>query len=159
MAAYPLRQLNAKLSKTVTVATSEIEQDESDNCKGMYVFRDNDGAKFLWSPRPYRYENHNVETVAEADQIMFLCPACFAKNGGASGTHSVLVTFAGRNVPDEAGSRDAEGNPSRWNASGTTIDDLSLTPSILLDAKREQEDGCHWHGFVGSSGIPVGHAG
>lgn len=157
MTHFPLSQLEAKLYKVVTVTTTEIEQD--DESKGMYVFRDKDGAKFLWSPRPYSYEDHRVQTVAEADEIMFLCPLCFARNGGAVDTHQVLVTFAGRNIPEEAGSRDADGKPSRWTASGTSLDDLVLTPSILLDAKRKAEDGCHWHGFVGSSGIPPGHAG
>lgn len=164
MTAYPLRQLEGQLLKTVTVTTTEIETDEDDpnetnKVKGLYVHRDETGEKFLWSPRPERYEHHPVATVAEADQVMFLCPLCFEKNGGSKGTHSVMVTFEGRNVPDEASSRDHTGKPSCWNASGSSIDDLVLTPSILLDASREPTHGCHWHGFVGSSGIPPGHAG
>ena len=157
--AITLRLLEAKLQKVVAVTTTEIETDRTDNCHGQYVFRDADGDKFMWGPTPVRHEFHDVATVAEADHIMFLCPLCYGKNGGSKGTHSVMVTFAGRNVPDEAGTRDAAGKPSRWNASGTTIDDLVLTPSILLDAKRPPDQGCHWHGFVGSSGIPPGHAG
>jgi len=158
--AYTLRQLEARLEKVVRVETSEIDQANDDpELKGKYVFRDDSGEKFMWGPRPYRYEFLDVGTVAEADQIMFLCPACFAKNGGAVGTHSVMVTFAGRGVPDEAGSVDSDGKPSRWTASGTSLDDLVLTPSILLDAKRKPGEGCHWHGFVGSSGIPPGQAG
>jgi hypothetical protein len=155
---YSLRQLEAQLEKVVTVTTTEIETVDPE-VLGKFVFRDSDGEKHLWGPRPYTYEFYDVETLAEADHVMFLCPACFAKNGGAVGTHSVMATFAGRNVPDEAGTRDADGKPSRWNASGTTIDDLVLTPSILLDAKRPANQGCHWHGFVGSAGIPPGHAG
>jgi hypothetical protein len=158
MTSIPLRQLEADLQKTVAVTTSEIETEEGD-CKGMYLFREDDGSKFMWSPTPTRYGHHDVATVAEADHIMFLCPKCFTKNGGSVGTHAVMVTFAGRNVPDEASSHDADGKPSRWTASGTTIDNLVLTPSILLDAKRKPTEGCHWHGFVGSSGIPAGHAG
>lgn len=156
--AYSLRQLDGRLQKLVTVTTHEVEQDEP-SLKGQYVFRDENGDKFMWGPKPQRYEFHTVQTVGEADQILFLCPLCFAKNGGPKGTHSVLVTLAGRNIPDDVGSRDADGKPSRWNASGTSIDDLVLTPSILLDAKRAPNEGCHWHGFVGSSGIPPGHAG
>src|ERR1700674_5100465 len=144
---FPLRQLEGQLQMVVTVTTAEIEQ-EDPSLKGQYVFRDDDGHKFMWGPTPQRYEFCPVQTVAEADHVVFLCPACFAKNGGAVGTHSVMVTFAGRNVPDEAGCRDADGKPSRWNASGTSIDDLVLTPSILLDAKRKPTEGCHWHGFV-----------
>ena len=158
MAVFLLHHLNARLQKVIAITTTEIEQDGGD-CKGMYVWCDDSGEKYYWSPTPVRYGFQDVETLAEADHLMFLCPECFAKNGGSVGTHSVMVTFAGRNVPDEAGSRDADGNPSRWTASGTSLDDLVLTPSILLDAKRKPEDGCHWHGFVGSSGIPPGHAG
>ncbi len=156
---YPLRELNARLQKVVTVTTEEVEQ-EVPPCIGLFVFRDEDGQKLMWGPRPLRYQFHNVDTVAEADQLTFLCPECFAKNGGSKGTHSVMVTLAGRSVPDEAGSRDNTGKPSRWTVqSGTTIDDLVLTPSILLGAGQPAEQGCHWHGFVGSSGIPAGHAG
>lgn len=156
---FTLRQLEAELSKLVTVTTTEIEQEEG-STKGMYVWRDETGHGFHWSPRPFRYEFHRVDKLSEADEIMFLCPACFAKNGGAVGTHHVMVTFAGRNVPDDAGSIDASGKPSRWTiAGGSSLDDLVLTPSILLDAKRPADQGCHWHGFVGSSGIPPGHAG
>lgn len=144
--------------KVVTVTTAEIEQDEP-TLLGRFVFRDEDGAKFMWSPRPVRYQFAPVETVAEADHVNFLCPLCFEKNGGPAGTHKVMVTLAGREVPEEAGSRDSTGKPSRWSASGTGIDDLVLTPSIALDAGRPEGAGCHWHGFVGSSGIPPGHAG
>lgn len=153
MGTYPLRELDGRLQKVVTVTTEEKDD------RGMYVFRDEKGEAFIWGPNPQRYEFHNVETVAEADGVCFLCPACFEKNGGSVGTHGVMVTFEARNVPDAAGSRDASGKPSRWAASGTTIDDLVLTPSILLDADRAPDQGCHWHGFVGSSGIPPGHAG
>lgn len=157
MTTYSLRKLEAQLEKVIRVGTTELET-EGDS-KGKFVFRDENGEKFMWSANPWRYEFHNVQTVAEADHLMFLCPLCFERNGGPKGTHSVMATFAGRDVPKEAGSVDSDGNPSRWTVSGSGLDDLMLTPSILLDAKRKPEEGCHWHGFVGSSGIPPGHAG
>ena len=162
MTHYPLRTLKAEIYKVVTVYTTEIEDgsDGDEDCKGKYVFRDETGDKFLWSPNNYRYEHHPVKTLAEADHIGFLCPKCYEKNGGPKGTHMVMVTFADRNVPDDAGSRDSDGKPSRWKiVAGTGLDDLSLTPSILLDAKQKPEFGCHWHGYVGSNGIPAGSAG
>lgn len=149
---FSLRQLEAELEKVVTRYTREIEQDDPEVI-GLFVFRDDDGNKFMWGPNQQRYQFHDVATLAEADHIMFLCPLCFEKNGGAIGTHSVMVTFAGRNVPDEAGTRGKDGKPTRWNVSGSSLDDLVLTPSIQLNG------GCNWHGFVGSSGIPPGHAG
>lgn len=159
MTAYPLRVLEAKLEKVVEVHTSEIETEEG-SCKGLYVWRDSTGEAYKWGPTPISYEFHNVENLAEADLIMFLCPRCFERNGGKVGTHSVMVSFAGRSFSDEAGSRDSTGKPSRWTiVSGTGLDDLVLSPSILLDAGRQPHEGCHWHGFVGMSGIPPGHAG
>lgn len=153
MSTFSLRTLEAHLHKTVILTTAEIETDEG-SCKGLYVWRGESGEKYFWSPTPERFAMHDVGNVAEADEIMFLCPACFAKNGGAVGTHSVLVSFADRSVPDGAGSRGADGKPTRWMVSGSNLDNLVLTPSILLTGP-----GCGWHGFVGSSGIPAGHAG
>lgn len=159
MTQFSLIALEARLQKIVTVTTTEIETEERDRVKGLFVFRDEAGEKFMWSKESTRYQFRHVATVAEADQIMFLCPLCFDRNGGSKGTHSVLVTFAGRNIPEGAGSRDSTGQPSRWNASGTNLADLVLTPSILLGAGQPPERGCHWHGFVGSNGIAPGHAG
>lgn len=69
--------------------------------------------------------------------ILFLCPLCFAANSGPIGTHSVLVPFKDRGVPD-----DAYPGMARWTAEGRTFDDLTVTPSILI------KGGCGWHGFV-----------
>lgn len=71
---------------------------------------------------------------ADADGVMFLCPQCYAKNGGDVGTHSVLVWFAGRKAPP-----DVEPSP-RWAVSGTGLDDLTLNPSINCPGD--------WHGWV-----------
>lgn len=154
-----LKELEATFHSIVTVTTTEIET-EIESCKGQFVFRGEDGEKFMWGPRPYRYDFHDVATAAEAHGLMFLCPACFDKNNGSVGTHSVHVSFANRDFPEEAGSRDSTGKPSRWTVvSGNTFEDLVLVPSILLGAGQAPEVGCHWHGYVGSNGIPAGHAG
>ena len=85
---------------------------------------------------------HVVPTLAEADGIVFLCPKSYAKNNGPVGTHSVRVYFEGSAVPTRIGQNSA-GQPVRWKATGTGLDDLTLTPSIL-----EQDGICEWHGFV-----------
>jgi hypothetical protein len=91
----------------------------------------------------HRYRKE-VATIEEADCIDFLCPLCFAKNGGAVGTHGCMVSFAGRDIPAGCGSIDSSGQPSRWTiVSGTTMNDLTLQPSILLSGP-----GCGWHGFI-----------
>ncbi len=146
MPSYSLRTLEGRLQKVVTQISAEKD------AEGKFIWRGDDGLPYYWSDKPERYVFENVETVAEADQVMFLCPICFEKNQGNVGTHGVMVSFAGRNIPDDAGSRGTTG-PTRWTASGTNIDDLVLTPSILLHG------GCNWHGFVGSSGQQPGHAG
>lgn len=82
-----------------------------------------------------------VATVAEADGVMFICPACVAKLGTVIGAHSVLCWFVGK-VPD-----DLDPKPGRWIPSGTTIDDLSFVgpqaASVLLEGSE-----CGWHGYV-----------
>lgn len=82
---------------------------------------------------------HHVDSLAEAQGIIFLCPGCFAKNGGAVGTHAIEVSFAGRGVQDHQGSHNRQGQPSRWNVSGAGYADLTLAPSVDVDC---------WHGFV-----------
>lgn len=79
-----------------------------------------------------------VDTLAEASGVRFLCPVCFHKNGGAIGTHGVLVWFRDRGVPDAL-----PPGPGRWAVSGTSIADLTLAPSIHLTTAA-----CGWHGFV-----------
>jgi hypothetical protein len=67
----------------------------------------------------------HVAALAEAQGISFRCPC---GNG-----HRLLIWFAGRGVPDE------QAPPHRWTAIGTTVVDLTLTPSV--DSK------C-WHGWI-----------
>jgi len=156
---YTLRQLEGQFQKVIAITSSEIETEEGD-CKGKYVWRYENGEGYFWSPSPTRYAFQDVDTLAEADDFVFLCPLCFAKNNGPVGTHMVMVSFAGRNIPDEAGSRGTDGKPTRWTVSGTGLDDLVLTPSIALNPSAPPESKvCRWHGFVGSNGIPPGHAG
>lgn len=70
-----------------------------------------------------------VQSVAEATSVMFICPECEG--------HYILVHFRGR-VPDDAKPK------ARWDVTGTTIDDLTLSPSIDLTGATD----CGWHGFV-----------
>ena len=96
-------------------------------------------------PREHRID---VDTLAEAQGIRFLCPLCFKKNCGVVGTHGVDVSFSGRGVPDGAGSHNAAGLPSRWGVTGASFEDLTMTPSILTS-------GCGWHGFVNNGEISI----
>lgn len=108
--------------------------------------RDLDGEFMKWiDDRSYR----RVETLAEADGVMFQCPLCAqsceaAEEGGrrfVRGAHYVLCWFVGK-VPDHATPA-----PGRWNPSGTSLDDLAFVgpgaASVLLTGP-----GCGWHGFI-----------
>jgi len=88
---------------------------------------------------PGHYDD--VDSLADAHGVMFLCPKCFAKNGGPVGTHSILAWFRDRGVPTD----EAPG-PGRWIASGASYADLTLSPSINLE--NAGRVGCQWHGFV-----------
>jgi hypothetical protein len=94
------------------------------------------------SPSGFRDKLHHVERMAEAHGVSFLCPKSFAQNNGPIGTHNVLIWFSGSPVPPEIG-RNKDGQTVRWDSSGTSLDDLTLRPSIL-----EQAGPCCWHGFV-----------
>jgi len=85
----------------------------------------------------------DVDSLAEAQAVMFLCPLCFQKNGGAVGTHSIDVTFSDRGVSDSDGTHTLQGAPVRWKVGGTGYADLTTQPSILLTGS-----GCGWHGFI-----------
>lgn len=89
-----------------------------------------------------------VLTIEEAQGIRFLCPLCYAANGGPIGTHGVVCWSRSRGVPD-----DVSPGPGRWALRGTGYDDLTLdgdspagpgtgARSVLLTG------GCAWHGFI-----------
>lgn len=70
-----------------------------------------------------------VSTLGEAQGVRFLCPAGHG--------HGILVWFAERGVPCAA-----VPGPGRWSVLGSSLADLSLSPSIQLG------HGCGWHGFI-----------
>jgi hypothetical protein len=88
-----------------------------------------------------------VENIADADRVSFLCPKCFSDNGGKVGTHRVAIDFIGRGTPDDARMHNDHGQPVRWSFQGSSLEDLTLGPSILI------LHGCAWHGFVEQGGI------
>lgn len=83
-----------------------------------------------------------VETLAEADGVMFLCPKCHAENGGPVGTHSVICWFVGRVVDD------VDPKPGRWTPKGTGLHDLTFVPSAGRSHSVLLKGACAWHGFV-----------
>ncbi len=102
-------------------------------------------AVFVWyQERDGAITIRNVGSISEAQGVRFACPACFKKNGGLVGTHSVICWSRSRGAPDHASPK-----PGRWAMVGTSLDDLTLNAdppgtarSVLLTG------GCGWHGFV-----------
>lgn len=85
-----------------------------------------------------------VDSIFEAQGVMFLCPKCFAENGGPVGTHAVICWSRSRGVPDEI-----EPNPGRWSLHGTGLHDLTLHGDPPGGARSIQlGGGCGWHGFI-----------
>jgi hypothetical protein len=80
-----------------------------------------------------------VDAIALADGVMFLCPKCFDDPPiGPIGTHSVICWSP--TIGQDHGPK-----PGRWNLVGTSIDDLTLvagSSSVLL------QGGCDAHFFV-----------
>lgn len=92
--------------------------------------------QFIKYVSPGRHQD--VGGLHEAHGIVFLCPKCYKANGGPVGTHSVMVWFKNKGVPDAE-----EPKPGRWSVvGGTGYANLSLGPSIQIST------GCQWHGWV-----------
>lgn len=73
--------------------------------------------QFLKIADPKTWEK--VSTIAEADGVEFLCPACFKTNNGPIGTHAIVCWR-----PRVDQSHFPTGG--RWNLEGTGLQDLTL---------------------------------
>jgi hypothetical protein len=102
-------------------------------------------------PKWLRYEKREdggiyfvPSTMPEAHGIRFLCPKCFAVNGGPSGTHSIICWSRARGTPEEA-----TPGPGRWTFHGTGFEDLTFEGDPVGTARSVQlNGGCNWHGHV-----------
>ena len=81
----------------------------------------------------------------QADALMFLCPKCFAENGGPRGTHRVICNRP--RVPLREGTYVG---PGRWEFMSSTIDDLSL---VAGSSSVQLLGGCNAHFFVRNGAI------
>lgn len=109
-------------------------------------------------------------TLVGAQGITFQCPACARGLAVVDdperpghrfvvGAHSISVLFANPQgvepAPADAGIKDSTGKYPRWSiVSGTSLDDLTLSPSIdcskpWKDEKGvEHPSGCSFHGYI-----------
>jgi hypothetical protein len=95
------------------------------------------------SPHSSHEYHYPTETIADADGVYFLCPKCFAENGGPIGTHSVICWRP--RMPAEV-----LPGPGRWEFVGTGLGDLTLRAGSSSVALR---GGCAAHFFVEQGAI------
>jgi hypothetical protein len=84
-----------------------------------------------------------VDSIEQAQGLLFLCPKCFSENHGPEGTHGILCWSESQGAPADACSIPGR----RLALKGTGFADLTLdsdpgSKPILLTS------GCHWNGFV-----------
>jgi hypothetical protein len=96
-----------------------------------------------------------MDSIDGAQGVMFQCPKCaegqepFEKDGrrGFRGAHYVICWFTNPiNAPRVAD--DVNPKPGRWNAAGTSLDDLTFVGPGATSVLMTSPGGCGWHGFV-----------
>jgi len=117
-------------------------------------------ARFVYSATASGSRLSHKDSVEGAQGVMFQCPEC-AKGKEivvdterevgerarryVVGAHYIRVFFSNP-LGATVAPPEADHNP-RWEMTGTTLDDLTLSPSINLDIPGN-EAGCRWHGWV-----------
>lgn len=99
-------------------------------------------ARFLKIDEPGR-TRHEVDTLAEAQGVIFLCPLCWTTNAGPIGTHSVICWFRDRGVLDTESP-----SPGRWDPGGAGLDDLTFVSIDGRQCSVQLLGGCNWHGHI-----------
>lgn len=103
-----------------------------------------------WIKRIDDLRRQYVDSIGQADGVMFLCPLCFRNNGNSSiGTHRVICWSP--TVPQTT-----QPIPGRWELRGTSFDDLSLvagSSSVWIrgdpeKAYTELKGACGAHFFI-----------
>ena len=94
------------------------------------------------------HADHDPNVLAGAGYLRFKCPHRFGRPGNSDDpddpAHLIMVPFA-----NPLGGWEATGlqaNPAGWQMSGTSLADLTLTPSILHRGNPDHTE-C-WHGYI-----------
>lgn len=117
--------------------------------------------RFVYDAGEKSYRISDSHSVDGMQGVLFQCPSCgIGRPHGCEGErhyivgdHYILVFFSNPKnatpAPESARRRN-DGTPNPlWTMSGSTLDDLTLSPSI--DCTRG--GGCTFHGFVSSGNV------
>jgi hypothetical protein len=131
----------------------------------MLKLRDLD-AQLIGNARDGAFTRFDTAILTDGVQgVLFQCPKCAAGmdvvehegRRGFAGAHYIAIWFANPcNTP--VAPQDADAPPHhRWIVSGTSLDDLTLSPSVNLDVVGGGDgsihmDICRWHGWVTNGG-------
>lgn len=97
-----------------------------------------------WLKRTADDRFQRVDTIAEADGIIFVCPKCYADNGmQRPGVHSVICWSP--RVPQTTSP-----TPGRWELVGSSFEDLTL---VAGSSSVALTNGCKAHFFIRSGEI------
>lgn len=100
-----------------------------------------------WKPQLFTH----LDSLLGAQGVLFQCPTCQAglkrgeENGKrfVEGDHYILCWFVNPQLAERVPDSEFPG-PGRWTVSGTSLDDLTLSPSVNATVGG----GCAWHGWV-----------
>jgi hypothetical protein len=93
-----------------------------------------------WPDAQGKYCYNQVDSIAEANGVIFLCPLCFVANQRSNiGVHSICCWAPG--VPQH----EHLVGPGRWSMSGTGYADLTLSAS---SSSISVTSGCKAHFFI-----------
>jgi hypothetical protein len=110
------------------------------------AWKPGDPTEQVTGSREYHVE---VDSLAEAQGIMFTCPKCYLRDPkGFRGGHMVLCWFMGRDVPDGA-----QPGPGRWVPSGTGYLDLTFGHPSGSSSVALTPPGCGSHFHINNGGV------
>lgn len=97
-------------------------------------------AVFIFEASPAGSFSHHCPSIAQAQGVLLWeCPL--------GDRHVILIPFEGRGLPSQF-----EPGLPRWQlVSGTSIENLTIAPSInldVLDPVTHKHPDCKWHGYI-----------
>lgn len=119
----------------VGVTVDALETSRLRHAKGSPITFEEAQGLFLWCPCGYGAIDKDGKERYPLDLRL---------NRGRP--HGVIVPFADRGLPPTHGPVNDRGVHCRWQVSGASLADLTLTPSVLVGSPANNT--VCWHGFI-----------